>query len=201
MSVTVKPITNTNIVEVYLTGKLAKEDYEYFVPLVEKKIDELGKLRVLLVMRDFHGWQAGALWEDVKFDLKHFKHIERLAMVGESNWEKGMAAFCRPFTSAKIKYYDLKDEESARRWITDHLSGEEEELDPNEVVRVYTTNDAYHAEIIANSLRTEGIACRVGDVRQAGLTGVFEVDLYCREKDADQAVKFIREHEQKHSSD
>jgi UPF0288 family protein (methanogenesis marker protein 3) len=199
MPVTIKPITNTNIIEVHLTGKLAKEDYEYFVPLVEKKIEEIGKLRVLMVMRDFHGWAASALWEDIKFDVKHFKDIERLAMVGESTWEKGMAAFCKPFTSAKIKYYNLTEEEAARQWITDHLAAEEEELDPNEVVKIYTTHDAYHAEIIANSLRNEGIACRVGDVRQGGLTGVFEVDLYCREKDADQAGKFIEEHEKKHS--
>jgi hypothetical protein len=32
-------------------------------------------------MTGFHGWEAGALWEDIKFDLKHYADIERLAMI------------------------------------------------------------------------------------------------------------------------
>jgi hypothetical protein len=28
-----------------------------------------------------------------------------------------MATFCRPFTTAKIKYFDQKDIEAARAWI------------------------------------------------------------------------------------
>jgi hypothetical protein len=65
-------------------------------------------------MHDFHGWDAGALWEDAKFDLKHFADIERLAFVGEKKWEKGMAQFCRPFTKATIRYFD-RSEEAGRR--------------------------------------------------------------------------------------
>lgn len=106
-----------NVIEVHVTGKLTKEAYEAFVPMTEEKIREFGKIRFLVVMHDFHGWSAGALWEDLKFDLKHFSHIERLAIVGESKWEKGMTVFCRPFTTAKIKYFDLADLEQAREWI------------------------------------------------------------------------------------
>ena len=54
-------------------------------------------------MTGFHGWEAGALWDDIKFDLKHFAHIERLAMVGERKWQHGMATFCQPFTTATIR--------------------------------------------------------------------------------------------------
>jgi len=48
--------------------------------------------------------EAGALWEDVKFDLKHFADLERLAMVGDKKWQHGMAMFCTPFTQATIRY-------------------------------------------------------------------------------------------------
>ena len=39
-------------------------------------------------MTGLHGWDAGALWEDIKFDIKHFADIERLAMVGEKKWHR-----------------------------------------------------------------------------------------------------------------
>jgi hypothetical protein len=35
-------------------------------------------------MRDFHTWKAGARWEDIEFDFRHWKGIQRLAIVGES---------------------------------------------------------------------------------------------------------------------
>ncbi len=106
-----------NIIELSLTGKLSKDAYEAFVPLTEAQIEEHGNVRMLVELHDFHGWDAGALWEDIKFEMKHFNHIERLALVGETKWEKGMATFCRPFTTAKIKYFDRADIAEAREWI------------------------------------------------------------------------------------
>src|SRR6202049_2479843 len=88
---------------VTLSGKTAKQDYEHFVPEVERLIRQHGKIRMLVRLRDFHGWTLGALWEDIKFDLKHFADIERLALVGDRKWEAGMAVFCRPFTTATIR--------------------------------------------------------------------------------------------------
>ncbi len=102
---------------VRLSGKLHKEDYQRFVPAVEEAVRRHGKVRLLVEMHDFHGWDAGGLWEDVKFDVRHFNDIERLAIVGDSKWEKWMAAFCKPFTSATIKYFPIENESDARRWI------------------------------------------------------------------------------------
>ena len=106
-----------NVIEVEATGKLTKKAYEAFVPMTEEKIKEYGKIRILFVMHDFHGWSAGAAWEDFKFDLKHFHHIERLALVGETKWEEGMSVFCRPFTTAKIKYFESAKIDEAREWV------------------------------------------------------------------------------------
>ena len=49
------------LLTVKISGKLAKEDYEHFVPKVEDLIKQFGKIRILLEMHDFHGWEMGAL--------------------------------------------------------------------------------------------------------------------------------------------
>jgi hypothetical protein len=105
------------VLEVQVSGKLAHEDYKRFVPEFERLLRENGKLRVLFEMADFHGWDASALWDDIKFDLKHFADIERLAMVGDQKWEKGMSVFCKPFTTAKIRYFDQAQAAEARTWL------------------------------------------------------------------------------------
>ena len=88
---------------VQVSGKRTKADYVYFVPEFERLVRLNGRLRALFDMTGFHGWEAGALWEDIKFDAKHFGDIERLAMVGDKKWERGMAAFCKPFTKAMVR--------------------------------------------------------------------------------------------------
>ncbi|QGJ71183.1 Universal stress protein UspA [Planctomycetales bacterium 10988] len=108
-----------NVLEVRLTGKLTKEDYVMFVPAMENLVAEHGKIHLLLILHDFHGWTAGALWEDIKFEMKHSGDIAKLAIVGETKWEKGMAAFCKPFTSASIKYFDHTEVEAARQWVSE----------------------------------------------------------------------------------
>lgn len=117
MSFEITEIENSNIIAVEAKGKLTKEAYEEFVPTLEDAIILHGKIRILFSMHDFHGWDAGALWEDTKFAFQHFSDIERLAIVGESKWEHGMAIFCKPFTKAAIKYFDRSEIANAKEWI------------------------------------------------------------------------------------
>lgn len=111
--------TGGKSVDVHVSGKLAKADYEHFVPEFDRLVAQHGKLRILFDMNGFHGWEASALWQDIKFDAHHFNDIDRLAMVGDKQWERGMAAFCQPFTSASIRYFDQAEVPAARRWLNE----------------------------------------------------------------------------------
>jgi demethylmenaquinone methyltransferase/2-methoxy-6-polyprenyl-1,4-benzoquinol methylase len=107
------------ILEARVSGKLTHEDYQHFVPEFGRLVKQHGKISVLFEMVDFRGWKAAALWDDVKFDLKHFAGIERLAMVGEKKWQEGMSKFCRPFTTARIRYFSRAAVSEARAWLAD----------------------------------------------------------------------------------
>ena len=100
-----------------LSGKLHDEDYKKFVPAVDEAIAKEGKVRLLAQFHDFHGWDAHALWDDIKFSTTHFTKIERIALVGEKAWEAGMAKVCKPFTMAKVRYFDASELEAAWKWL------------------------------------------------------------------------------------
>jgi hypothetical protein len=117
MSIQFKEEEGGKVLVVHVSGKLERADYLHFEPEFERLFKEHGKLRILFDMKGFHGWELGALWEDIKFDLKHFSEIEKIAMVGDSKWEKGMSMFCKPFTTASIRYFDLAHELNAREWL------------------------------------------------------------------------------------
>ena len=100
-----------------MTGKLHDEDYKHFVPTLEAAIKAHGKVRLLAQFEDFHGWDLHALWDDTKFATKHCADVERIALVGDKKWEEWMARVCKPFTLAKLQYFDIKDVDDAWKWL------------------------------------------------------------------------------------
>jgi hypothetical protein len=115
------PESSGKVLAFKMSGKLHDEDYKTFVPLVDNAIAEHGKVRMLAVFEDFHGWDLHAMWDDVKFATTHCTKIERIALVGERKWEAWMAKVCKPFTMAKIDYFDVAHIDDAWKWVREGL--------------------------------------------------------------------------------
>jgi hypothetical protein len=106
-----------NTVGFKLSGKLHDEDYKHFVPLIDEAIAKSGKVRILAQFQDFHGWDVHALWDDIKFSTTHCTKIDRIALVGDKTWETWMAKVCKPFTLAKVRYFDAAELDAAKAWL------------------------------------------------------------------------------------
>jgi hypothetical protein len=115
---------DSEIVEVQLTGTLTDNDFRNLEPAFERIVNEHGKLRVLLRMLDFHGWDGHALWDELKFDAKHLGEIERLAVVGDRQWEKYLTTFGSVLTSAEVRYFDRDEAPQARAWLNGNSPGD-----------------------------------------------------------------------------
>jgi hypothetical protein len=102
-----------------ISGKLHDDDYKRFVPMVDDAIAKDGKVRLLAQFEDFQGWDIRALWDDIKFSTTHCLKIERIALVGDKKWEEWMAKVCKPFTMAKIKYFDAAQSADAWSWLAE----------------------------------------------------------------------------------
>lgn len=105
------------VLEVAVSGKLVVSDYSALSERAEELIANHGKINLLVELSDFQGWTAGAAWEDFKFGVEHFDDIDRMALVGDSVWEEGMAYFVKPFTTAEVKYFDRADADQAYEWV------------------------------------------------------------------------------------
>lgn len=106
-----------NIIYTVASEKLSDEDYDRLIPLLEEKIRSFGKIRWYFEMREFEGWSLSAMWRDLKFDFRNKEHLERIAMVGNKEWEKQLTQLMKPFTGASIKYFSLEEHEEAKNWI------------------------------------------------------------------------------------
>jgi len=113
----VDEVVHGNVFEVDLHGKLTREDFERFVPDTDLLISRYGKIRLLVTLHEFDGWNAGAIWEEIKWEARHFNDIERIAIVGDEQWHKTMASVCKPFTTAHVRYFSLHQLDEAYAWV------------------------------------------------------------------------------------
>lgn len=111
------------------SGRLTDNDYKNFlIPEVKRALQEQASIRLLFVMDDFHGWDLQAVWDDLIFGLEINSRVERIAMVGDREWEKWMARLVGPFTHGEVRYFDLKEQPRAWGWINEGLTEPEAAL-------------------------------------------------------------------------
>jgi hypothetical protein len=105
------------LVVVEINGKPHMSDYQKISPVVGDAVKKVGKIRLLVLMHNFHGSEAMALWEEIKLDVSHFNQIERLAIAGDATGEKWMATFAKPFTMATVRYFPADKRVEAWGWV------------------------------------------------------------------------------------
>ena len=114
---TLLPETDGRCIGIQVSGKVTTQDYRELIPQLEERIDRYGEVCILFEMKDFKGWQVGAAWEDIKFDVRHNRDIKRAALVGDKRWEEWMTKVMKLFAHAETRYFHLSEHDRAWRWI------------------------------------------------------------------------------------
>ena len=78
MPIKINETSDEKFLVVHVWGKLVRADYERFLPQFAELSQRRGKLRLLFDMIGFEGWDAGALYDELKFDLKHANDFDRV---------------------------------------------------------------------------------------------------------------------------
>lgn len=103
-----------------LSGKLTKSDYHAMIPELENAMQlRTRPVRLLIVLEDFRGWEFDALWEDLKFGMKHRNDFDRIAVVGHSKAQKWGTWLSRPLIGGKVRFYDIGRRSAAEAWLSE----------------------------------------------------------------------------------
>ena len=106
-----------NFVAIRMSDTIAPGDYEIVIPLLEAMIKEYGKINLYCELDEVDKIDPKAIWEDLKFDMKHLNDFEHLAIVCDRRWLEWMVSFARPFTSAEVQCFLSSQKEMAMNWI------------------------------------------------------------------------------------
>jgi hypothetical protein len=77
-----------------------------------------GTVRLLVVLRDFEGWDPGSNWSNLTFYARHGDGIGRLALVGEEKWRDLSLMFSAAgLRKAEVEYFAQDALDKAREWL------------------------------------------------------------------------------------
>ncbi len=115
----IMPESQGKVLWVRARGKLSDQDYqEVFIPRMEAIIKEHGQIRLLFhLAADFEGWELGALWEDLKLDLRHRQDFEKIAVVGAPRWADMVVKLFARFMAGEVRTFLLDHLAEAWEWV------------------------------------------------------------------------------------
>lgn len=104
---------------VRITGALRKEELDAVQAAGIKTLRSEENARVLVIVEeDFRGWVGNEVWHDLTFFVEHGDRIEKIAIVGDAQWETGMLMFTGAgFRRAPVKYFTPDHLTEARDWL------------------------------------------------------------------------------------
>src|SRR3974390_3072285 len=106
----------TGVIGFEASGKIQAEDYrDVVLPAIERAA-KAGEVRFLIVMPKFEGMSGGAVWQDLKVGVEHFRAWKRIALVTDVDWMAHMTSLFGWMTPGETKAFTLAEREQAIAW-------------------------------------------------------------------------------------
>ena len=98
------------------SGKMRAEDYRDVVLPALERAAAAGEVRFVIVIPDFDGMSGGALWQDLKVGVEHFRAWKRIALVTDIDWMKHMTSLFGWMTPGEVRHFPLTQRDEAIAW-------------------------------------------------------------------------------------
>ncbi len=109
-----------------VTGELKKSELDEIKALGRKNLGLFDRVKVLIVAKDFTGWEHGADWSDMSFFYWHGWKITRIAIVADLNWKDKFLGFSvAGMRRAPVQFFVTGHEAEARAWLEQPAANKE----------------------------------------------------------------------------
>ena len=98
------------------SGRIRAEDYRDVVLPALEHAAATGEVRFVIVMRDFDGMSGGAVWQDLKVGIEHFRAWKRIALVTDITWMRDLTSLFGWMTPGEVKTFPLARRDEAIQW-------------------------------------------------------------------------------------
>jgi hypothetical protein len=101
-----------------ITGLLRKSEWDSALAAESQKWGFETRVKVLVIVEDFKGWERGADWGDMDFFVEHDHQIEKIAIVADPRWETGATMFAGAgVRRGQVKFFSPTQLAQAQAWL------------------------------------------------------------------------------------
>lgn len=101
-----------------VSGVLKKAELDSAQAAAREEIARAGRIKVLLLLEDFQGWEKGADWGNMTFAATHGDEIDRIAIVGDPKWSAEALMFVGAgIRRTAVKFFVTGEAARARAWL------------------------------------------------------------------------------------
>jgi hypothetical protein len=111
------------LLELNVTGTVSDDDYKrVLMPALETAIEAHDRVRLLARFdANFKGYTLGAMFDDARMGLKHWKGFDRAAIVTDTGWITRSVKAFSVIMPCPVATFPLGQEDDARRWLVESL--------------------------------------------------------------------------------
>ncbi len=106
-----------NVVGYKIVGKLEPSDFEKLEPEVKALVEKEGTIRLLFDMSGYEGESVQGLIADYKFGRAFQNKIKKMAVVGNSTWEKWATRLAQVIYATEARFFLSSDIGKAWAWL------------------------------------------------------------------------------------
>jgi len=111
-------IKDDNLLEIIVTGQLVYTEFQDIQGHMATVIRDKGKCRLLVILKNFAGWDAAEGWADSSSTEETDPYIHKFAIVGEEKWRDMVELFTlKGMRPIPIEYFPDDKEQAARDWL------------------------------------------------------------------------------------
>ena len=107
-----------HVVGIMVDEDVDQEYLEKVHEIIEEKLAVNDKINLFCEIMPNNDVPLKFLFENIKFKFEHSDQINKLAMVTDLNWVRGIMDIDNYFVSTEVKSFELKDRLEAIQWIS-----------------------------------------------------------------------------------
>jgi hypothetical protein len=114
--IAIKPNDQSDVIEVQVADKVTAQDLKLFEEYFNHKKEVHDKVNLLMVVNEI-GYTPQGLFEDIKFDTRHWNDFNKIAVVSDKKWLELSTKVANALPSVEVEHFNLDEKDQAKSWL------------------------------------------------------------------------------------
>jgi hypothetical protein len=113
------PESNDAVIGYEVHGSIRQDEIKAMHRDIESAIEEHGRIRLLVDVRDMAPPGPAAIMEDLKLTPEYIANVEKFAVIGDSRWHEAVTSATNALTKGEARYFREGERAAAWTWVRD----------------------------------------------------------------------------------